>query len=102
MKSELAGYEVKFSQYEGGASIGTCLAHRAEQKVYIPVLAEEKDSVIHGDAGSALRTAPRVLIRTVVVMNLVSQEGGEFPSHEEGVIIATAGSAVGLELITMA
>ena len=32
MKTELAGYEVKFSQYEGGASIGTCLAHRAEQR----------------------------------------------------------------------
>ncbi len=78
------------------------IAHRAEQKLYIPVLAEEKDSVIHGDVESALRAAFRVLIRTIVVMNVVSQEGGEFPRHEDGVIIATAGSAVGLELITMA
>lgn len=78
------------------------IAHRTEQKLYIPVLAEEKDSVIHGDAGSALRAALRVLIRTVVVMTYVSREGGEYPRHEDGVLIATAGSAVGLELITLA
>lgn len=32
MREELARYAVRFSNYEGGASIGTCLAHRAEQR----------------------------------------------------------------------
>ncbi|MCH6546900.1 MAG: hypothetical protein IH798_00505 [Gemmatimonadetes bacterium] len=103
--------------YLGGAEVGEVsgesgelvvliengfIAHRAEQKVYIPVLAEEKDSVLHGDAESAIVAAARVLIRTLVVMNELSREGIEFPSHEDGVIIATAGSAVGLELISLA
>ena len=78
------------------------IAHRAEQKVYIQVLAEEKDSVLHGNAESAVVAAATVLIRTLVVMNALSREGTEFPSHEDGVIIATAGSAVGLELISLA
>ncbi|MFB3069909.1 MAG: hypothetical protein ACE1ZF_04375, partial [Gemmatimonadales bacterium] len=103
--------------YLGGAEVGEVsgesgelvvliengfIAHRAEQKVYIPVLAEEKDSVLHGNAESAIVAAARVLIRTLVVMNELSREGIEFPSHEDGVIIATAGSAVGLELISLA
>ncbi len=78
------------------------IAYRAEQKVYIPVLAEEKDSVLHGDTESAVVAAATVLIRTLAVMNALSREGAEFPSHEDGVIIATAGSAVGLELISLA
>jgi proteasome assembly chaperone (PAC2) family protein len=32
MKAHLFRYAVQFSNYEGGASIGTCLAHRAEQR----------------------------------------------------------------------
>ena len=78
------------------------VAHRSEQKLYIPVLAEEKDSVVSGSAGSAIRAALRVLIRTIVVMNELSREGVDYPTHEGGVIIATAGSAVGLDLISLA
>ena len=78
------------------------IAHRAEERLYIPVLQEEKDSVLHGDAGSAIVAAARVLIRTIVVMNELSRSGVDYPRHEDGVIIATAGSAVGLELITLA
>jgi hypothetical protein len=77
------------------------VAHRAEQKLYIPILAEEKDSILHGDAESAIATAALVLARTVIIMNQLTRSGSEFPRHEEGVIIATAGSAVGLELITL-
>ncbi|UCG86496.1 MAG: hypothetical protein JSW71_21790 [Gemmatimonadota bacterium] len=78
------------------------VAHRAEQKLYIPILAAEKDSILHGDAESAIATAVLVLARTVVIMNELTRSGREFPRHEDGVIIATAGSAVGLELITLA
>ena len=78
------------------------IAHRAEEKLYIPVLQEEKDSVLHGDAGSAVIAAARVLVRTLVVMNELSRRGVDYPRHEDGVIIATAGSAVGLELISVA
>lgn len=78
------------------------IAHRAEEKLYIPVLQEEKDSVLHGDAGSAVIAAARVLVRTLVVMNELSRRGVDYPRHEDGVIIATAGSAVGLELISLA
>ena len=78
------------------------VAHKAEEKVYIPVLASEKDSVLNGSAGSAVLAAVRVLVRTVVIMSYLSQEGVDYPRHEDGVIIATAGSAVGLELLTLA
>jgi len=78
------------------------VAHRAEQRLYIPILASEKDSILHGDAESAIATAVLVLARTVIVMNELTRSGREFPRHEDGVIIATAGSAVGLELITLA
>ena len=78
------------------------IAHRAEEKLYIPVLQEEKDSVLHGDAGSAAIAAARVLVRTLAVMNELSRRGADYPRHEDGVIIATAGSAVGLELISLA
>jgi hypothetical protein len=78
------------------------VAHRAEQRLYIPILAAEKDSILHGDAESAIATAVLVLARTVIVMNELTRSGREFPRHEDGVIIATAGSAVGLELITLA
>ena len=78
------------------------VAHKAEEKLFIPVLASEKDSVLNGNAGSAVLAAVRVLARTVVVMSYLSQEGVDYPRHEDGVIIATAGSAVGLELLTLA
>jgi hypothetical protein len=78
------------------------VAHRAEQRLYIPILAAEKDSILHGDAESAIATAVLVLARTVIIMNELTRSGREFPRHEDGVIIATAGSAVGLELITLA
>jgi hypothetical protein len=78
------------------------VAHRAEQRLYIPILAAEKDSLLHGDAESAIATAVLVLARTVIIMNELTRSGREFPRHEDGVIIATAGSAVGLELITLA
>lgn len=32
LKAELEGYAVKFSNYEGGSTIGTYLAHRADQR----------------------------------------------------------------------
>jgi proteasome assembly chaperone (PAC2) family protein len=32
MRDELAGYAVRFSEYEGGSTIGTYLAHRAEKR----------------------------------------------------------------------
>ena len=46
--------------------------------------------------------AARVLVRTLIVMNELSRQGIDYPRHEDGVIIATAGSAVGLELISLA
>ena len=102
----LDGVELEEASGESGELVvlieNGFIAHRAEQKVYIPVLAQEKDSVLHGNAESAVVAAAAVLIRTLVVMNALSREGTEFPTHEDGVIIATAGSAVGLELITLA
>lgn len=78
------------------------VAHRAEQKLYIPILAEEKDSILEGDAESAVAAAVLVLARTVIIMNELARSGREFPRHEDGVIIATVGSAVGLDLISLA
>jgi hypothetical protein len=78
------------------------VAHRASQKLYIPILAREKDSILAGDAESALTAAVMVLARTVIVMNELSRSGHEFPRYEDGVLIATVGSAVGLELISLA
>ena len=78
------------------------VAHRAEQKLYIPILAEEKDSILEGDVESAVAAAVLVLARTVVIMNELAHSGREYPRHQDGVIIATVGSAVGLDLISLA
>ena len=78
------------------------VSHRAEQKLYLPILASAKDSIVSGDVGSAIIAAAKVLVRTLVVMNELSREGVDYPSHADGVVIATAGSAVGLDLISVA
>ncbi|MFQ5705473.1 MAG: hypothetical protein ACE5HT_15825 [Gemmatimonadales bacterium] len=78
------------------------VSHRTEQKLYIPILASEKDSVLSGDLASAIIAAAKVIVRTLVVMNELSRAGVDYPSHEDGVVIATAGSAVGLDLISLA
>jgi len=78
------------------------VAHRATQKLYIPILASEKESILAGDAESAITAAVMVLVRTVIVMNELSRSGREFPRHEDGVLVAAVGSAVGLELISLA
>lgn len=80
------------------------IAHKTEQKLFVPVLKSERDSVLAGSAGSAVEAAVLVLIRTAIVMNELGSEGqGYLQAHRDGVTFASAAlSAVGMELITMA
>ncbi|MDA1102249.1 MAG: hypothetical protein O2956_01445 [Gemmatimonadetes bacterium] len=80
------------------------IAHKKQQKLFMPVLRSERDSVISGSAGSAVAASLNVLIRTVIVMNELGRGGQDYlQAHEDGVMIASAAlSAAGVELITMA
>ena len=80
------------------------IAHKRQQKLFVPILRSERDAVLAGDAASAVEAAFRVLIRTVVVMNEMGREGqSAVQAHEDGVVLVSAGlSAVGVELVTMA
>lgn len=80
------------------------IAHKRQQKLFLPVLRSERDSVLAGSAGSAVEAAVRVLIRTVVIMNDMSKEGQSYvQAHEDGVtLVSGALSAAGVELVTMA
>lgn len=80
------------------------VAHKRQEKLFVPVLREERDSVLSGSAGSAVEAAFRVLVRTVIVMTEMSREGQNYvQAHEDGVtFVSGALSAAGVELITMA
>ena len=80
------------------------IAHKRQQKLFMPILRSERDAVLAGNAGSAIEAAVRVLVRTVVVMNEMSRQGQAYvQEHEDGVtLVSGALSAVGVELITMA
>jgi hypothetical protein len=80
------------------------IAHKRQQKLFVPVLRSERDAVLEGDAASAVGAALTVLIRTVIVMNDLNRDGQSYlQAHEDGVtFVSGALSAVGVELITMA
>lgn len=80
------------------------IAHKRQQKLFVPVLRSERDAVLAGSPGSAIEAAVTVLIRTVIVMTEMSREGQSYvQSHEDGVtFVSGALSAAGMELITMA
>ena len=80
------------------------IAHKRQQKLFVPVLRSERDSVVAGSAGSAVEAAVMVLIRTAIVMTEMSREGQSYvQAHEDGVtFVGGALSAAGMELITMA
>ena len=80
------------------------IAHKRQQKLFVPILKSERDAVVSGNAQSAVLAALMVLVRTVQVMTALSQEGQNYvQAHEDGVILASAGlSAVGVELVTLA
>jgi hypothetical protein len=80
------------------------IAHKKQQKLFVPVLKSERDAVLSGNAQSAVGAAFMVLIRTVQVMTSLSEEGKNYlRAHEDGVLVASAAlSAVGMELMTVA
>ena len=80
------------------------IAHKKQQKLFMPILRSERDSVLAGSASSAVEASARVLLRTVIVMSELSGKGQDYvQAHEDGVTFTSAAlSAVGLELITMA
>lgn len=80
------------------------IAHKRQQKLFVPITKAERDSVTAGSAGAAIEAAVRVLVRTAIVMNDLSREGQDYvQAHEDGVaFVSGALSAVGLELVTMA
>ena len=80
------------------------IAHKRQQKLFVPVLRSERDSVLAGSAPSAVAAAVRVMIRTVIVMNELGKDGQSYvQAHQDGVtFVSGALSAAGMELVTMA
>ena len=80
------------------------IAHKKQQKLFMPILRSERDSVLGGQRVSAVEASARVLLRTVIVMSELSGKGQDYvQAHEDGVTFTSAAlSAVGMELITMA
>lgn len=108
----LTGHEVEADEPARAGESGDVLlviengfvAYKRQQKLFIPVLRSERDSVLAGNAASAVGAAFRVLVRTVVIMSEMSREGQSYvQAHEDGVtFVGGALSAVGVELITAA
>ena len=80
------------------------IAHKKQQKLFVPVLKSERDAVLSGDTESAVLAAFLVVVRTAQVMTSLSEEGKNYlRAHEDGVLVASAGlSAAGVELMTLA
>jgi len=107
----LTGQEAELEQPAGDREMGDVvlviengfIAHKRQQKLFIPILKSERDSVLAGSASSAVGAAFRVLVRTVIVMNDMGRQGQSYvQAHEDGVaIFSGALSAVGMELVTM-
>lgn len=80
------------------------VAFKRQQKLFIPILRSERDSVLAGSTSSAVEAAFRVMVRTVIAMNDLSRGGQSYvQAHEDGVtLVSGALSAVGVELMTAA
>jgi len=111
-ETELAGHEADATVPARGREEGDVvlviengfIAFKRQQKLFIPVLRSERDSVFAGSTGSAVEASFRVLIRTVVAMNELSRGGQSYvQAHEDGVaLVSGALSAAGVELMTTA
>jgi hypothetical protein len=60
------------------------VAHRTEDKVFIPILESERDMLRSGEAGHILEATAQVMIRTVGWLNQASREGREQVRQFEG------------------
>lgn len=77
------------------------VAHRREEKLFIPIDAYERDLLEDGGIDQVLEATARVLVRTVGHMNQASREGRDFFRRAEGIVLAA--SVLGdAELITLA
>jgi hypothetical protein len=63
------------------------VAHRAEEKLYIPILRREKRAIASGNVDSVLVATASILLRTVVFMNQASREARSYLQEYEGVVI---------------
>jgi hypothetical protein len=63
------------------------VAHRAEEKIYIPILRREKRAIASGSVDSILGATASILVRTVVFMNQASREARSYLREYEGVVI---------------
>ena len=110
--AHLKGQEASASLPARGQDFGDVLlvvengfiAYKRQQKLFIPILRSERDSVLAGSAPSAVAAAFHVVVRTAIIMSEMSREGQSYvQAHEDGVTFVSAGlSAVGVELMTAA
>jgi hypothetical protein len=63
------------------------VAHRAEEKIYIPILRRERRAIASGSVDSILVATANILLRTVVLMNQASREARSYLREYEGVVI---------------
>ena len=77
------------------------IAHRVEQKVYIPILPDEKEAISGGDADRAIAAGMIVTERTVSLMTSQEAAGQDYAApYLDGVLLAVA--AAGGDIISMA
>ncbi len=63
------------------------VAHRAEEKLYIPITRREKRAIASGSVDSILFATANILVRTVVFMNQASREARSYLQEYEGLVI---------------
>lgn len=77
------------------------VAYRRQEKVYVPLLKEDRQLLKKGDVGSVLEATARVLVHTLLWMNQASREGREAWQQYEGAVLLGA-TALNVDLITLA
>lgn len=91
-----AGYGTLLVLVENGS-----IARREEQKVYIPVLAEEVEALKDGGAEAALTVGLPILDRTLTLFSEAGKRGGAYgSSYQDGMLLA--GVELGADFVTMA
>ncbi len=77
------------------------IAHRTEQKIYIPVFRSEKRAIATGSADSILIATANIMIRSLVLMNQASSETRSYLREYEGLLLLGA-TALDADLLSFA
>ncbi|NIQ30771.1 MAG: hypothetical protein GTN89_10455, partial [Acidobacteria bacterium] len=77
------------------------VAHRTEEKVYVPVLRSERAMIGSGSIDEIVKAAMVIAVRTVFFMNQASREGRRYLRDYEGLLVLGS-AALDAELISFA